>query len=101
MPPIFPVHPIAMSAAPAVIDGVVLAATLDGRLHALDAATGKLLWIKATAQDYTTANGVPGKGGAIDAASIYAANGLIITNSGYGSFGQAPGNVILGLKPKE
>jgi polyvinyl alcohol dehydrogenase (cytochrome) len=88
-----------MSAAPAVIDGVVIAATLDGRLHALDSTTGKLLWIQATAKEYTTANGVPGKGGAIDAASIYAANGLIIANSGYGSFGQAPGNVILGFKP--
>jgi len=99
MPPIFPVHPIAMSSAPAVIDGVVLAATLDGRLHALDAKTGKLLWIQATAKEYTTANGVPGKGGAIDAASIYAANGLLVVNSGYGSFGQAPGNVILGFKP--
>ena len=88
-----------MSTAPAVIDGVVLAATLDGTLHALDAKTGKLLWIQATAKDYTTANGVPGKGGAIDAASIYAANGLLVVNSGYGSFGQAPGNVILGFKP--
>ncbi len=100
-PPVFPIHPIAMSAAPAVVDGVVIAATLDGRLHALDSTTGKLLWIQATAKDYTTANGVPGKGGAIDAASIYAANGLLIANSGYGSFGQAPGNVILGFKPAE
>jgi tripartite-type tricarboxylate transporter receptor subunit TctC len=45
-------------------------------------------------------NGTPlHLGGAIDAASIYAANGLIIANSGYGSFGQTPGNVILGFKP--
>jgi len=99
MPPGFPVHPIAFSAAPAVIDGVVVAATLDGTLHAVDAKTGALLWKQATAKAYDTVNGVPGKGGAIDAASIYAANGLLITNSGYGSFGQAPGNVILGFKP--
>ena len=98
-PPGFPQHPVAMSTAPAVIDGVVLAATLDGTLHALDSTTGKLLWTQATAKNYTTANGVPGKGGAIDAASIYAANGLLVVNSGYGSFGQAPGNVILGFKP--
>ena len=98
-PPGFPQHPVAMSTAPAVIDGVVIAATLDGTLHALDSTTGKLLWKLATAKDYTTTNGVPGKGGAIDAASIYAANGLLVVNSGYGSFGQAPGNMILGLKP--
>lgn len=99
MPPIFPVHPIAMSAAPMVIDGVVIAATLDGRIHALDSTTGKLMWIKATAGAHATLNDVPGKGGAVDAASLYAANGLILSNSGYGSFGQAPGNVILGLQP--
>jgi polyvinyl alcohol dehydrogenase (cytochrome) len=88
-----------MSTAPMVIDGVVIAATLDGTIHALDAATGKLLWKQATAQAYTTLNGVPGKGGAIDVASLYAANGLLMTNSGYGSFGQAPGNVLLAFKP--
>lgn len=101
MPPGFPTHSIAMSTAPAVIDGVVIAATLDGTLYALDSTTGALIWKQATAKEYTTLNGVPGKGGAIDAVSIYAANGLLITNSGYGSFGQAPGNVVLGFEPKK
>ena len=96
---LYPTQPIAMSTAPMVIDGVVIAATLDGTIHALDAATGKLLWKQATAKEYTTVNGVPGKGGSIDSASLYAANGLLMTNSGYGSFGQAPGNVILAFKP--
>jgi polyvinyl alcohol dehydrogenase (cytochrome) len=82
-----------------VIDGVVIAATLDGTIHALDEATGKLMWKQETAKDYTTLNGVPGKGGAIDAASLYVANGLLMSNSGYGSFGQQPGNVILAFKP--
>ena len=90
---------MAMSAAPAVIDGVVIAATLDGTLHAVDASTGALLWKKATAQSYETVNGVPAKGGSIDSASIYAANGLLLVNSGYGMFGQVPGNVLLAFKP--
>lgn len=98
-PPGFPQHPVAMSTAPMVIDGVVIAATLDGTIYALDEATGKMIWKQATAKDYTTLNGVPGKGGAIDVASLYAANGLLISNSGYGQFGQKPGNVILGFKP--
>lgn len=89
----------AMSAAPAIIDGVLIAATLDGTLHALDASTGALLWKKPTAETYTTLNGVPGKGGSVDSASIYAANGLLMINSGYGMFGQAPGNVLLAFKP--
>ncbi len=98
-PPGFPQHPIAMSTAPMVIDGVVIAATLDGTIYAVDEETGKQIWKMATAKDYTTINGVPGKGGAIDAASLYAANGLLMSNSGYGSFGQKPGNVILAFKP--
>ena len=99
MPPGFPQHPVAMSTAPMVIDGVVIAATLDGTIHAIDETTGKLMWKQETAKDYTTLNGVPGKGGAIDAASLYVANGLLMSNSGYGSFGQQPGNVILAFKP--
>ena len=78
---------------------MLIAATLDGTLHALDASTGKFLWKKPTAETYTTLNGVPGKGGSIDSASIYAANGLLMVNSGYGMFGQAPGNVLLAFKP--
>ncbi len=89
----------AMSAAPVIIDGVVIAATLDGTLHAIDAATGAFLWKKPTAETYSTLNGVPARGGSIDSASIYAANGLLMVNSGYGMFGQVPGNVLLAFKP--
>jgi polyvinyl alcohol dehydrogenase (cytochrome) len=42
---------------------------------------------------------VPAKGGSIDSASIYAANGMLLVNSGYGMFGQVPGNVLLAFKP--
>jgi polyvinyl alcohol dehydrogenase (cytochrome) len=90
----------AMSAAPTVIDGVVFAATLDGRLFAIDEKTGKEIWQTPTAIETPTLNGVPGKGGAIDAVTAYAANGLLIVNSGYGMFGQSPGNVLLAYRPK-
>jgi polyvinyl alcohol dehydrogenase (cytochrome) len=73
----------AFSAAPTVIGDVVVAGTLS-----------------ETAQEFTTMNGVPGKGGAIDAGSMVAANGLLLVQSGYGMFGQAPGNVLLAFKPK-
>ena len=39
-------------------------------------------------------------GGAIDNASIVAANGMLFVNSGYGLFGQMPGNVLLAFRPK-
>lgn len=88
------------STAPSVIDGVVFAAGLDGYLYAFDKTNGKLLWQYDTARSYQGINGVEGEGGSIDAASISAANGLLLVNSGYGMFGQKAGNVLIAFKPK-
>jgi polyvinyl alcohol dehydrogenase (cytochrome) len=88
------------SGAPTVIDGVVVTGSLDGHLYAIDGKTGKLVWKIDTVQDYQTLNGVAGKGGSIDGASILGVNGLLISGSGYGMFGQTPGNVLLGFRPK-
>ena len=88
------------SGAPTVIDGVVITGSLDGHLYAIDGKTGKLVWKIDTVQDYQTLNGVTGKGGSIDGASILGVNGLLISGSGYGMFGQTPGNVLLGFRPK-
>ena len=90
-----------LSGAATVVDGAVVVGSLDGFLRAFDAATGELLFQYDTARDYDTANGVPGKGGAIDNASIVAANGYVFVNSGYGLMaGQTPGNVFLAFRPQ-
>ena len=92
---------IGLSGAATVVDGAVLAGSLDGFLRVFDAATGALLFKYDTARDYDTLNAVPGKGGAIDNASIVAANGYVFVNSGYGLMaGQTPGNVFLAFRPK-
>ncbi|WP_213807355.1 PQQ-binding-like beta-propeller repeat protein [Granulicella sp. dw_53] len=91
---------IGMSAAPAVIDGAVVEGALDGYLYVLDGGNGKLLWKFDTSITYQGINGVAGRGGAIDSASISAANGLLFVNSGYNMFGQTSGNVFLAFKPK-
>jgi len=88
------------SGAPTVIDGAVVQGSLDGRLFVIDARTGQRLWSYDTLRDFQTLNGVPGKGGSIDAASIVGVNGLVLVGSGYGMFGQAPGNVLLAFRPK-
>jgi polyvinyl alcohol dehydrogenase (cytochrome) len=88
------------STAPAIIDGAVVEGGLDGYLYVLDAHDGKQLWKYDTATAYQATNGVAGKGGSIDAASITVANGLLLVNSGYGMFGETPGNMILAFKPK-
>jgi len=92
---------LGMSGAPTVIDGAVLEGSVDGLLRAFDAATGELLFQYDTARNFDTLNGVPGKGGALDNASIVATNGYVFVNSGYGLFPtQSPGNVFLALRRK-
>jgi polyvinyl alcohol dehydrogenase (cytochrome) len=92
---------IGLSGAPTVIDGAVVAGSLDGFLRVFDAATGEVLFKYDTAKSFETVNGVPGSGGAIDNASIVAANGYVFLNSGYGLMsGQRPGNVFLAFRAK-
>lgn len=88
------------SGAPTIIDGAVVTGSLDGRLFVIDARTGQQIWKFDSLREYQTLNGVPGRGGSIDAASIVGVNGLVLVGSGYGMFGQAPGNVLLAFRPK-
>jgi polyvinyl alcohol dehydrogenase (cytochrome) len=92
---------IGFSGAPTVIDGAVFQGSVDGYLRAFDAETGEVLFQYDTARSYETVNGVPGKGGSIDNASIVATNGYVFVNSGYALIGgQTPGNVILAFRAK-
>lgn len=76
--------------------GVVLIGADDGHLRIFQAATGGLLWEDQTAREFTTVNGVPGKGGSISggvAPLVY--KGTVIVPSGYGFASKLPGNVLL------
>jgi polyvinyl alcohol dehydrogenase (cytochrome) len=88
------------SGAPTVIDGMVVTGGLDGMLYVIDGTTGVELWRYDTVRDFAALNGVPGKGGSVDNATIVAANGTVFVGSGYGLFGQAPGNVLLAFRPR-
>ncbi len=88
------------SAAPLLVDGQVIAGRLDGKLLVLDGKTGAVVRTVDTLGPIATVNGIPGKGGSIDSHAISAGNGMIFVTSGYGSFGQTPGNVLVALKPK-
>ncbi|MEE8117051.1 MAG: PQQ-binding-like beta-propeller repeat protein, partial [Gemmatimonadales bacterium] len=85
----------ANSAAPTVIPGVVFAGGLDGHIRAHSTEDGSLLWDFDTAREFETVNGVVGRGGAIDGPGPVIAGGLVFVNSGYGIFGQMPGNLLL------
>lgn len=88
------------SATPLSVDGAVITAGLDGRLFVFDSQTGDQLFKYDTVKDYETVNGVEGYGGSIDSHSIAAGAGMVFVGSGYGSFGQVSGNVLLAFKPK-
>lgn len=91
-----------ISAPPLVVDGTVIAGGLDGRLYVFDAATGKLLATHDTAVAYPqTVTKIAGAGGSIDAAGPFAGDGMLFVGSGYGSFGQQAGNVLVAFRPKK
>ena len=83
------------SAAPLQANGVVYAGALDGRLRLLDADTGEILRVIETNREFDTINGIAGHGGAIDLSGVVVDGDRMFVYSGYGMFGQMPGNVLL------
>lgn len=89
------------SPAPLVLDGAVLQGSVDGILRVFDGASGKEIWRYDTMKPFETVNGVAAHGGAIDSSPYVAANGMLFLVSGYGRFGEAPGNVLIAFRPKK
>jgi polyvinyl alcohol dehydrogenase (cytochrome) len=89
------------SAAPLVVDGAVVAATLGGEVMIFDGKTGALLNTLDTIGPKTTINGIEAKGGSIDAHAISAGAGLILINSGYATFNQTAGNALIAYRAKK
>jgi polyvinyl alcohol dehydrogenase (cytochrome) len=78
-----------------VANDVVYAGALDGRLRIFDAATGAILRVIDTNRPFEATNGVAGHGGAIDVGGIVVDGGQLFVLSGYGMFGQMPGDMLL------
>lgn len=87
------------SVTPLLIDGALVTGTIDGRLMIIDSDSGDVLFEYDTVREYETVNGVPGRGGAIDAHGIAAGAGLLLINSGYGRVGGTSGNALLAFRP--
>jgi polyvinyl alcohol dehydrogenase (cytochrome) len=88
------------SAAPVAVPGVVFAGSNDGHLRAYASEDGHVIWDYNTARKFETVNGVEGNGGSIDCASPLVTDGMLYVNSGYASFGERPGNVLLAFSVK-
>ncbi len=85
-----------LSAAIVAGPDLVFAGGLDGKLEALDAKSGKLLWSFDSWRDYPkTVNGVAAHGGAFDAHGPLLADDQLMVSSGYNSFGEKGGNAFL------
>jgi polyvinyl alcohol dehydrogenase (cytochrome) len=86
----------ALGAAPTAIPGVVFQGSGDGRIFAVSADGGKLLWEFNTTQDFDTVNKVPGRGGAIATGGAVVVDGMVYVASGYAiSSGAQAGNILL------
>jgi polyvinyl alcohol dehydrogenase (cytochrome) len=85
----------AQSAAATAIPGVVFSGATDGMMRAYATSDGKVLWEFATARDFETINGVAARGGSINGPGPTIVGGMVYFVSGYGQFGQMPGNVLL------
>jgi polyvinyl alcohol dehydrogenase (cytochrome) len=83
------------SAAAVVANGIVYAGALDGKLRLLDADSGRELRVIDTKSAFTASNGVEGHGGAIDVGGAIVDGDQLFVLSGYGMFGQMPGNMLL------
>jgi polyvinyl alcohol dehydrogenase (cytochrome) len=86
------------SAAPLYANGLVYAGALDGKLRILDAASGEILRIIETNRGFAGDNGIDGHGGAIDLSGVVVDGRRLFLYSGYGVFGQMPGNILLGYE---
>lgn len=80
-----------------VAGDVLFAGSLSGRFYAFDTTNGKELWSIDTDENFSkeVINGIEGRGGSIDVDGPVVANGMVYISSGYGFFGQMPGNVLL------
>jgi polyvinyl alcohol dehydrogenase (cytochrome) len=85
----------AQSAAVSAIPGVAFSGSVDGHLRAYSAKDGTIIWDYDTAREFTTVNGVSGRGGSMDGPGPAIGGGMIFVNSGYAIWGGMPGNVLL------
>ena len=68
----------------------------DGKLYAVSAADGKLLWEFDTSKPIETVNKVPAHGGAISTSGAVAVGRMLFVGSGYAvGSGASAGNLLL------
>lgn len=87
-----------LSAPPLVVNDLVIATALDGRLRAYRRLDGEVAWETNTYRAFDAVNGVATHGGAMDVAGAQVVGDMLYVQSGYGQFGQLPGNALLAYR---
>lgn len=92
---------LGMPGAVSVAGSVVYEGSLDGKMRAFSAETGKILWTYDTVRSFQTTNGSSASGGSVSGAGAVISHGMVFVNSGYNTE-EAPstgihGNVLLGF----
>jgi len=85
----------AQAGAIAVIPGVIFSGSNDGAMRAFSTRDGSILWEYDSNREFETVNGVHGKEASIVGAPPIVVGGMLYFNSGYGTHGGRPGNVLL------
>jgi polyvinyl alcohol dehydrogenase (cytochrome) len=85
----------AQSAAITAMPGVVFSGSIDGHLRAYATTDGRVIWDFDTSREFKTVNNVDAHGGSIDVGGPAIAEGVVVTTSGYPTFGGKGGNVLL------
>jgi polyvinyl alcohol dehydrogenase (cytochrome) len=85
----------AQPAAVTVTPGIIFSGSVDGHMRAYSSEDGSVLWDFDTAREYSTVNGVKGRGGSIDGPGAVVVDGMVYVNSGYSRQNGTPGNVLL------
>jgi len=80
---------------PSAIPGAVFSGSLNAHVGAFSTASGEALWDYDAGSDFNTVNNVPAHGGSISVAGPVILGGTVYVLSGYDTFGEAPGNVLL------
>ena len=74
---------------------MIFSGSMDGRLRAYAADTGRVIWDVDTGREFATVNGVSARGGSINGPGATVVGGMLYVTSGYSSLGFMPGNVLL------
>jgi polyvinyl alcohol dehydrogenase (cytochrome) len=82
-------------AAVSAMPGIAFSGSWGGHLRAYSTTTGEIVWDFNAIRDFETINRVPARGGAFNGGGPAISRGIVITASGYGFAGGAPGNVLL------